>query len=120
MIKITMGMLLLAGSLAAQNYAGIWNGQGGKEDAKYGTVPQTAQMTLLQAGSSVSGGSLKLGNFTPLTIVSGSVSGTKLSFVAQTKNGQQITANLTASGGQLTGKMYGSNGTVFDFVFTKH
>lgn len=117
MKKLAIMMFMFASSLAAQSYSGIWNGVGGKVDARYGLVPQTAQMTLLQAGSSLKG-TLKIGTGKPVAITSGTVSGTQLTFVIGGSGGQ-ITATLSQSGAQLTGKMTASNGMVFDFVFTQ-
>ena len=118
MKKLAMMMLMLAASLAAQDYSGIWNGTGGKEDVRYGLVPRTAQMTVLQAGTSFKG-SLKIGSSDPMQITSGTISGNQLTFVVA--NGtSQITGNLTASSGQLTGKMTTSSGDTFDFVFTQN
>ena len=106
-------MLVFAASLAAADNSGIWNGKGGIEDAKYGSVPQTAQMTLLQAGSAVSG-TLKVGNGTPMPISVGTVSGNQITFVV--KGG---TGRLTQNGAQLSGKLTSPAGEVFDIVFTK-
>jgi hypothetical protein len=111
-------MLASALSLAAADYSGIWSGKGGKEDSRYGTVPATAQMTLLQSGASLSG-TVKVGNGKPTKITSGTVSGNQLSIVL-TSAGGQVTGKLTQSGTQLTGKMTASNGEVYDFVFTKN
>jgi hypothetical protein len=109
-----MIILAFAASLMAADYSGVWNGTGGIESVKYGSVPQTAQMTLQQAGSSVTG-SLKLGNALVVAITSGTVSGTNITFAA----GTAFTANLTANGSQLTGKVYTSRGEVMDVVFTQ-
>lgn len=116
MKKMTVLMLLFATYLAAADYSGIWNGQGGFESAKYGTVPAVAQMTLLQAGNSLQG-TFQLGNNNLMTISSGSVSGTQVTLVL---NNGTVTATLNDNGsGQLTGKMTSSSGDVADFVFTK-
>lgn len=118
MKKLAITMLTFAASLAAQDFSGIWNGKGGKEDPKYGTVPQTAQMTVLQAGTSFHG-TLKLGtNGGLMQITNGTVSGGNLTFTIISGKAQ-ITGNLAASGSQLSGKMTASNGSTFDFVFTK-
>jgi citrate lyase synthetase len=111
-------MLTLAAAFAATDYSGIWNGKGGKEDAKYGKVPATAQMTLLQAGTSLKG-TLKFGNNKPVAIASGTVSGSQLTIVV-VNNGKQITGSLSQVGTQLSGKMTSSNGQIYDFVFTKN
>ena len=113
MTKVIVVLLALAASLAAADYSGIWNGKGGIESPKYGSIPQTAQMTLLQAGSSVSG-TLKFGNGPIMKITNGAVSGTTVTFAV---NGG--TGTLTQSGAQLTGKLTSSQGDVLDIVFTK-
>ena len=62
MKKLAIMMFLFGASLFAQtSFSGIWNGKGGIGSARYGTVPQTSQMTLLQAGRSVQG-TFKMGN----------------------------------------------------------
>jgi len=118
MKKLAIIILVGASALSAADFSGIWSGKGGKEDPRYGTVPATAQMTLLQAGASL-GGTVKLGNGKPVKITSGNVSGNHLSVVLAVKNGQ-VTGSLTQTGAQLTGKMTASNGEVYDFVFTKN
>jgi hypothetical protein len=117
MKKLAIMMLVGAAALSAADFSGIWSGKGGKEDPRYGTVPATAQMTLLQAGASLSG-TVRLGNSKPAKISSGSVSGNQLTVVLIGSVGQ-ITGRLTQTGSQLTGKMTASNGDVYDFVFTK-
>src|ERR1039457_3104717 len=114
MKKLVVVLLSLAASLTAADFSGIWNGKGGIESAKYGSVPQTAQMTLLQAGSSVSG-TLKIGNGSILKIASGTVSGSTITFAVGTGG----TATLTQSGSQLQGKLTSSKGQILDIVFTK-
>ena len=119
MKKLAVMMFILAASLAAQDLSGIWNGKGGKEDPKYGTVPATAQMTVLQAGTSFHG-TLKLGGARGaiMQITNGTSSGGHLTFTIV--NGKaQITGNLAVNGSHLAGKMTASNGATFDFVFTK-
>ena len=119
MKKLAIMMFTLAASLAAQDLSGIWNGKGGKEDSKYGVVPATAQMTILQAGTTFHGTLKMNANGKVLPISNGTSSAGKLTFVIV--NGkQQITGNLSLSGSQLTGKMTSSSGNVFDSVFTKH
>ena len=118
MKKLGIMMLLFAASLLAQDYSGVWNGKGGKEDARYGLVPRTAQMTLLQAGTSLTG-SLKIGTGAPMHITSGTVSGSQLTFTI-INGSAQITGNLSQSGAQLSGKMTASTGATFDFVFTQN
>ena len=117
MKKLVIVILAFAASLSAADYSGIWNGTGGKEDARYGLVPRTAQLTVVQAGNSFTG-SLKIGNGKPLPIKSGTVSGTQLTFAIVT-GVSQISGSLTQSGSQLSGKMTASNGQTFDFVFKK-
>jgi hypothetical protein len=119
MKKIAIIMFALATCLMAQDYSGSWSGVGGKEDTRYGSVPQTAQITILQGGTAITGGTLKMGSSNMVSIKSGTVSGSQLTFVAVFPGGGQVTGNFTQSSGQLTGKMYGSNGEVYDFVFTK-
>ncbi len=118
MKKLAIMMFVLAASLMAQDYSGIWNGKGGKEDARYGLVPRTAQLTLLQAGTSLTG-TLKIGNGAPMKITSGTASGTQVTFVI-TNGSAVVTGTLTPSGAQLSGKMTASTGDTFDFVFTKN
>jgi len=113
MKKLMVVLLSLAASLAAADCSGIWNGKGGIESTKYGSVPQTAQMTLLQAGSSVSG-TLKIGNGPIMKIASGTVSGSTITFVVGGG-----TATLTQSGAQLQGRLTSSKGDILDIVFTK-
>lgn len=117
MKKLAIMMFILAASLAAQDLSGIWYGKGGKEDPKYGVVPASAQLTVLQAGTTFHG-TLKMNNGKVLQIANGASSGGKLTFVI-VNGAQQITGNLAVSGSQLTGKMTSSTGTVMDFVFTK-
>ena len=114
MKRLVVLLLSLTAFLAAADYSGIWNGKGGIESAKYGSVPQTAQMTLLQAGSSASG-TLKLGNGPLWKITSGTVSGSTITFALD--NGS--TASLTQSSSQLQGKITSSKGEILDIVFTK-
>ena len=116
-MKTVIALLFFAASLFA-DCSGTWNGQGGKEDQRYGIVPITAQMTLTQAGSSVTG-TLKMGNGSVLPISSGSVSGNQVTFVIGSGQGIQMTGNFTQNGSQLTGKVTMSTGDVFDFAFTQ-
>ena len=113
MKKLIVVLLSLAVSLAAADCSGIWNGKGGIESAKYGSVPQTAQMTLLQAGSSVTG-TLKIGNGSIMKIASGAVSGSTVTFAVG-----RGTGTLTQSGAQLSGRLTSSQGQILDIVFTK-
>jgi diacylglycerol kinase family enzyme len=112
MKKLLVVLLSLAASLLAADYSGIWNGKGGIESAKYGSVPQTAQLTLLQAGSSVSG-TLKIGNGAIMKIASGAVSGSTITFAVGGGTG-----TLTQSGAQLKGRLTSSKGEILDIVFT--
>ncbi len=114
MKKLIVVLLSLAASLAAADCSGIWSGKGGIESAKYGSVPQTAQMTLLQAGSSVTG-TLKIGNGSIMKIASGAVSGSTITFAV----GKGGTGTLTQSGAQLSGRLTSSQGQILDIVFTK-
>jgi len=113
MKKLIVVVLSLAASLTAADYSGIWNGKGGMEDTKYGSVPMTAQLTLLQAGSSVSG-SLKIGNGKIIQISSGNVSGSTITFAVGVGTG-----TLTQNGAQLSGRLTSSKGKIFDVVFTQ-
>ncbi len=114
MKKLALVMLALTVSLqASTDFSGIWNGKGGYQDAKYGSVPATAQLTLLQSGSSIKG-TLKIGNSKPIEITSGSVSGSEITFVV--KGG---TGTLTQNGSKLQGKLTSSKGKILDIVFTK-
>ena len=113
MKKLAIVALAFAASLLAADYSGSYTGQGGFESAKYGSVPATAQLTLLQSGSTVTG-TLKLGGGAVVPISSGTVSNNQITFAAD--NG---TATLVANGTQLTGKYTTSTGDVLDVVFTK-
>jgi|ERR1035441_3391796 hypothetical protein len=114
MKKLVVVLLSLAACLTAADFSGIWNGKGGIESAKYGSVPQTAQMTIVQAGSSFSG-TLKIGNGPIAKIASGTVSGSTVTFAV----GNGGTGTLTQSGAQLTGKLTSTRGEILDIVFTK-
>ncbi len=105
--------LALAASLAAADYSGIYKGAGGFEDTKYGSVPATATLTLLQAGSSVSG-TLRIGNGPLIKISSGSVSGSQITFAVSGGSGV-----LTVNGANLQGRLTSSTGKVLDIVFAK-
>jgi len=115
MKKLAIMFLACAASLAAADYSGIWNGKGGMASAKYGSVPYTAQLTLLQDGTALKG-TFKAGNGAPVPLTSGSVSGTQVTFAIA---GGAVTAVLSQSGTQLVGKMTSSGGGVVSFVFTK-
>jgi|SRR5581483_9260851 len=114
MTKVMVVLLALAASVAAADYSGIWNGKGGIESPQYGSVPQTAQMTLLQAGSSLTG-TLKIGNGPVLKITSGTVSGSTITFAFTGGTG-----SLTQVSAQLQGKLTWSKGDILDIVFTKY
>jgi hypothetical protein len=120
MKKLVVVLLSLASFLTAQSssVSGIWNGKGGVEDPKYGSVPMTAQMTLQQAGSSVSG-TLKIGNGKIMQITSGAVSGNTITFAVGNGSTTVGSASLTQSGAQLAGKLTSSTGSIFDVVFTQ-
>ncbi len=116
MKKLSIMAFLFVASLGAQtSFSGIWNGSGGIASARYGTVPQTSQMTLLQAGSSVTG-TFKLGNGPLVTITSGTVTGSQINIVVGNGIG---TGALTANGSQLVGTMTSATGMVVNFVFTQ-
>lgn len=112
MKKLIIVLVSLTASLSAADYSGIWNGNGGFESAKYGSVPATAQMTLLQSGSSISG-TLKIGNGNVVKLT-GTVSGSTISF--STTGGTGV---LTANGTQLQGKLTSSTAQILDIVFTQ-
>lgn len=114
MKKLIVVLLSMAAYLTAADYSGIWNGKGGIEDAVYGSVPMTAQLTLLQAGSSISG-SLKIGNGKIMPISSGNVSGTTITFAVGDGTGK-----LTQNGAQLTGRLTSGQGKIFDVVFSQN
>ena len=113
MRRLMVVLLVLAGSLAAADFSGVWTGKGGLEDPKYGLVPNNVQMTLVQAGSSLSG-TLKIGNGKILKITAGSVAGNTLTFALA--NG---TATLNVVGNQLQGRLTSSRGQIMDLAVTK-
>ena len=117
MKKLIIALLALVTSLAASDVSGVWNGKGGIQDVKYGSVPTLGQLTLLQAGSKVTG-TFKMGNGNVMPISTGSFDGTQVVFVVTAGTGQ-ITARLTPSANGLTGTMTSSTGKVINFVFTK-
>jgi len=115
MKKLAIVLLAFAASLAGQaNYSGIWNGKGGVVSAQYNSVPVTAQVTLIQSGTSLQG-TFKAGNGKPVPLT-GSISGNQVVFSV----GQgAVTANLTAqTARQLTGTMTSNGGQVANMVFT--
>ncbi len=113
MKKLIVVLLSLAASLTAADYSGIWNGKGGIEDPKYGSVPMTAQITLLQAGTSVSG-TLKIGKGPLIPITSGTVSGSTITFAVGSGTG-----TLTQNGAQLQGRLTSGTGRIFDVAFAQ-
>jgi hypothetical protein len=118
MKKSIVMMVALASSMFAADFSGIWNGKGAIASGsnKYVNVPMTAQMTLLQAGTSLKG-TLKVGNakakVTPIT------SGTAAAQITLVAGGSTGTFTPNAAGNQLTGTITSSNGHVATFVFTK-
>ena len=119
MKKLATILHMLGATLSAADYSGTYTGRGGREDPRYGTDPRSAQLTLLQAGSSFSG-SLKIGNSSPMPISSGTVNGTQLTFVVSTGGHGRITGLFSQNGAVLSGKMTASTGQIYDFVFTKN
>jgi hypothetical protein len=119
MKKSLLTMLALAASLgAAQDYSGIYNGKAVVQSARYpGGVPYTVQITLIQAGTSLTG-TLKIGNSKPIPIVSGTASGGSLTFATAGK--VQSTAQLTANGNELAGRMTTSVGAVYAVALAKN
>ena len=115
MKKLALVTLALAASLSAADYSGVWKGKGGFESAKYGSVPATAQMTLVQAGSSLSG-TLRIGNGALIKLTNGTVSGNQITFAV----GPSGTGSLTVSGNQMSGKLTSSTGNVLDIIFSKN
>jgi hypothetical protein len=116
MKKLLLAAVAFTVSLSASDYSGSYTGKGGIESVKYGSVPQTANMTLSQAGTSLTG-TLQLGNGPIIKITSGSVSGTTLSFAIGNGGGS---GTLTQNGTQLQGRLTSSKGDILDIVFTKH
>ena len=111
---IVVLLLTLTPYLVAADLSGVWNGKGGKEDAKYGKVPVTVQMTLLQAGSAVSG-TIKMGNGPIVKIPSGNVSGNSVKFAVGDGSGS---GSFTWNGSNLSGRLTSSRGDIYDVVFT--
>ena len=114
MKKLIVVLLSMVASLAAADCSGVWAGKGGIESAKYGSVPQTAQMTLLQAGTSVTG-TLKIGNGKVMQISSGNVSSLTITFAVGAGTGTLSIMN----GAQLAGKLTSPKGEILDLVFTR-
>ena len=118
MKKLIVLLLILTPCLAtAADLSGIWNGKGGKEDPKYGSVPVTVQMTLLQAGSSVTG-TIKMGNGPIIKIPSGTVSGNTVKFAVRNGTSGTGSGSFTLNGSKLSGRLTSSRGDIFDIVFT--
>jgi hypothetical protein len=119
MKKLLLIALAVAASLVAQTgYSGIYNGKGIQQSARYpGGVPYTLQITLIQAGESLTG-TLKVGNSRPVPIISGTVSGSSLTFATGGKT--QSTGQLSASGTQLTGRVTSSTGAVYEVALKKN
>ena len=117
MKKLMILLCALSASLSAADFSGIWNGKGGESSAKYGTLTSTAQMTLVQAGSTVTG-TFKFNSNKVVNIASGAVSGTQVSFLMQ-QGSAQGTARLSQSGAQLVGTLTTSTGKIIQFVFSK-
>jgi len=119
MKKLIVLLLILAPCLAAAaDLSGVWTGKGGKEDPKYGSVPVKVQMTLLQAGSSVTG-TVKMGNGPIMKIPSGSVSGSSVKFAVTSGTGSTGSGSFTLNGSDLSGRFTSSRGDIFDVVFTR-
>jgi hypothetical protein len=118
MKKLAIMMLALSASLLAADYSGIYSGKGVIQSSRYpGGVPYTMQLTLVQAGTSLTG-TMKIANGTPLAI-SGTISGASISF-ATAGASQQSTAILTANGSVLTGSMTRSTGQVYQLALNKN
>ena len=114
MKKLAIIAMVFAGSVFAADYSGIWAGSANKADAKYGVVPNTLQLTLNHAGTTVSG-TLKLGNGQPIALSAGTVSGNQISFAV----GAVGTGVLTDTGTRLQGRLTSTTGQVLDVVVTK-
>jgi hypothetical protein len=114
MKKLAIAAFAFVTCLTAADNSGIWKGKGGFEDLKYGSVPATAILTLVQAGSTVSG-TLKIGNGPLYTLSAGTVSGNQITFAV----GKGGTGSLTLNGTTLQGKLTSSTGKILDIVFTK-
>jgi hypothetical protein len=118
MKKLIVLLLVLTPYLAAAaDLSGVWAGKGGKEDPKYGSVPVKVQMTLLQAGSSVTG-TIKMDNGPILVIPSGNVSGNSISFAVGNGTNGRGTGTFTWNGSNLSGRLTSSRGEIVDVVFT--
>ena len=118
MKKLATLALLLAGGLSAADFSGIWNGNGSVQDSKYGSLPTTMQMTLLQAGNSLTG-TLKVNNAKPAKITSGTVNASNATIVMVSPQGHQSTSQLTINGNQITGRVTTSTGKVYTVLLKK-
>jgi len=120
MKKTLLTMLAFAASLMAQDYSGTYNGKAMQQSEKYaGGVPYALQMTVLQAGQTFTG-TFKIGTSKPVPIVSGTVSGSSLTFAMVGNNKMQSTAQLSATGNELTGRITMSTGAVYTVALQKH
>jgi hypothetical protein len=120
MKKLLLTMLAFAASLTAADYSGIYNGKAVQPSEKYaGGVPYSLQMTVLQSGQTFTG-TFKIGTGKPVPIVSGSVSGSSLTFSMVANSKMQSTAQLSASGDLLTGRITMSTGAVLTVALKKH
>lgn len=120
MKRLVMTMLVFAAFLAAAgpDYSGIWQGKGAIESTKYpGGIPVAVQLTLMQAGTSVTG-MVKVGNMAARYISTGSVIGNQVTFAIQSTSGR-VTARLAENAGLLKGSMTLTDGEVYDVVFTR-
>jgi len=116
MIKSLIIAFALAATLSAADFSGAWSGKGGSPDPKYGLVPVTAQMTLVEA--TVTGtltGTMKIANGKPFKI-SGVLSGGTLVFAMGTGESFSLTPGGST---QLSGKYTSSTGQVVQLLFTK-
>jgi len=117
-IAIVVLSLAAAASAAESKLTGIWNGTGGSESGQYGTVPVTAELTLLHAGNTVTG-TFRMAQGMVMKISSGVVCGSKITFAVGTeKEGVLGTAVLTQNGDTLQGKVTSNQGEVYELVFT--
>ncbi len=120
MKKVILSAIVFVFALSAQtDVSGIWNGKAGQQSAKYGTIPTPMQLTLLQAGTNVTG-TVKIGNGNPFSISKGSVSGTTLTLFMVTPQGTSGTATLSFSVSQLTGTLTTSTGGSYTLALTKY
>src|SRR5947208_966934 len=119
MKKLLLCGLLFAFTLAASDVSGIWNGKSAQNTTKYGPVRTPVQVTLLQAGTNVTG-TFKIDNAKPVAIKTGTASGNQVSISLLVGGGKVITANLTLQGtNQLTGNLTDSQGQMYALSLTK-